>query len=243
VELWKLSAASTLVLRDGGKAEARDVLKLAIKELVLDGAWKLAKAERPRRLRGPKAVTLLIPGDRPPPGRVPLGLAHTLVESGHVGDWGGVQGREIRAMAKHIAVTRPRLRTELIQRVGLDLAEQGLVDWNERRVLGVVRRPKMVRTEAGERALEEYRRHEAALSALPASKDEADAAVASAAGLALLSPRTSGGDAFGGGGFGEVFDGGFDNAFDSSFDSAFDSGFSDGGGDGGGGDGGGGGGD
>jgi hypothetical protein len=240
VERWKLSAASTLVLRDGAKAQAREVLKLAIKELILEGTWKLAKAERPRRLRGPKRLTLLIPGNQPPPDRVPLRFAHTLVKSSHVGEWGGVQGREIRATAKYIALTSPRLRTQLIQRVGLDLAEQGLVDWQERRVLGVERRPKMVRTAAGERALEEARRHEAALAALPAAKDEADAVLASAAGLALLSPLSSGGD-FGGGG--DAFDGSFDSAFDSSFDNAFDSGYSDGGGDGGGGNGGGGGGD
>jgi hypothetical protein len=242
VEPWKLSAASTLVLREGGKAEAREVLKLAIKELILEGTWRLAKAERPRRLRGPKKVTLLIPGDRPAPKRVPLVLAQSLVNSAHVADWGGTQGREIRAMAKHIALTRPRLRTELIRRVGLDLADHGLADWKERRVLGVERRPKMVRTEAGERALEESRRHEAAMSALPVAKDEADAVLAAAAGLALLSPRSSGGvDGFGGGGFGDVFGGDFDSAFDSSFDSAFDSGYSDGGGDGGGGGNGGGG--
>ena len=238
MERWNLSAASTLVLRDGARAQAREVLKLAIKELILEGTWQLAKAERPRRLRGPKQLTLLIPGNRPAPDRVPLRYAHTLVKSGHIGEWGGVQGREIRAMAKTIALTTPKLRTQLIQRVGLDLAEQGLVSWQERRVLGVERRPKMVRTEAGERALEQARRHEAALAALPASsKDEADAVLASAAGLALLSPRSSGGD-FGGGG--DVFDGSFDSAFDSSFDNAFDSGYSDCGGDGGGGNGGGG---
>ena len=128
-------------------------------------------------------------------------------------------------MAKHIAVTRPRLRTELIQRVTTDLANQGLVDWQERRVLGVFRRSRMVPTEAGERALEEYRRHEAALAALPSSsKGEADEVLARAAGLALLALGTASG---------------VDSSAAAStapstpppaFDSAFDAGFSDGGG-------------
>lgn len=243
MEPWKLSAAATLVLREGSKADARDVLKLAIKELILEGTWKLATGERTRRVLGPKAVILLVRGDRPPPGRTPLGLAHSLVSSGQVETLGGVEGREVRAVAKSIAKKRPRLRSELIQRVVVDLSNQGLVDWQERRVLGIFRRSRMVPTEAGERALEESRRHEAALAALPATKDEADKVLAEAAGLALLAPASVGGIDLLGGGFDGVFDSSFGDAFDGAFDSAFDSGFADGGGGGNGGGNGGNGGD
>ena len=242
MEGWKLSAASTLFLQKDGKVHARDLLKLAIKELILEGTWTVANAERPRRLRGPGPVILLVRGNRPPPGRPPLGLAHSLVSSGPVETLGGVEGREIRAMAKHIAKTRRRLSTELPQRVATDLSNQGLMDWVQWRALGIFRRSRMVPTEAGKRVLEECRRHEQALAALPASKDEMDKVLASAAGLALLTPGGVGSIDFGGGGFDGAFGSSFDGAFDGAFDSAFDSGFSDGGGGGGGGgDGGGGG--
>jgi uncharacterized membrane protein YgcG len=238
VERFKLSAASTLFLREGGRVHALPLLKLAIKELILEGTWTLANAERPRRLRGPQPVTLLIRGERPPPGRVPLGLAHSLIASGPVETLSGVQGREIQAMAKHIAKTRRRLSTDLGQRIANDLSTKGLVDWEEWRALGIFRRSRLVPTEAGERVLEEARNHEAALAALPATKDEADKVLERAAGMALLAPGgLAGVDAFGGSFFGP-----FDSSFDSIFDGAFDAGFSDGGGggDGGGGDGGGG---
>jgi len=219
-----LSAASTRVLRDGGGAPG-EILKLAIKELVMAGTWRIAEGERTRRLRGPEAVTVLVPGDRPPPGRVPLGLAHSLIASGPVERWGAVEGREVRALAKHIARTRRRIATELISRVSVDLANQGLVEWERRRRFGVLRRWVMVPTAAGEQILEQYRDLEPG--------PELDGLV--------LSDRTGaaagviGVDALGG-------LGGLDHVFDSAFDAGFSDGGGggDGGGDGGGGDGGGG---
>ena len=214
-----LSAASTLVLRDGG-APPGEILKLAIKELVLAGTWRIAEGERTRRVRGPEAVTVLIPGDRPPPGRVPLGLAHSLVASGPVERWGAVEGREVRTLAKHIARTRRRVGSELLSRVAVDLNHRGLVEWEQRRRLGVFRRTVMVPTAEGRRVLEQYRDLDAGpgLEGLDA-RDRAGA-VAGFAGLDAL--------------------GGFDHAFDSAFDAGFSDGGGGGGGDGGGGDGGGG---
>jgi len=213
-----LSAASTRVLRDGG-APPGEILKLAIKELVMAGTWRIAEGERTRRVRGPEVVTVLLPGDRPPPGRVPLGLAHSLIASCPVERWGAVEGREVRTLAKHIARTRRRIGSELLSRVAVDLNNRGLVEWEQRRRFGVFRRTVMVPTAEGRRVLEQYRDLEAgpALEGLDA-RDRA-AAAAGFAGLDAL--------------------GGLDHAFDSAFDAGFSDGGGGGGGDGGGGDGGG----
>jgi uncharacterized membrane protein YgcG len=259
-ERWGLSAASTLVLRDGG-APAGEMLKLAIKDLVLAGTWRIEAGERNRRLRGPTAATVLVRGDSPPPGRVPLGLAHSLIASGPVERHGPVEGREIRALAKHIARTRRRLGSDLINRVSVDLANKGLVEWVPRRRLGIFRTAKMVPTAVGERLLAESRQHEEALAALPREPGAAERAagvVAAAGGLLLLFQPADrqwagidaavGVDALGGlGGFdaldalGDAFDAGFSDGGGGGDAGGGDAGGGDGGGGGGGGDGGGGG--
>jgi hypothetical protein len=216
-----LSAASTRVLRDAG-APPGEILKLAIKELVLAGTWRIAEGERTRRMRRPEAVTVLLPGDRPPPGRVPLGLAHSLISSGPVERWGPVEGREVRSLAKHIARTRRRIGTELVSRVAVDLDRRGLVEWEQHRRFGLFRRSVMVPTAAGQRVLEQYRDLEAGPELDRIVLGDRVGTVAGIAGLDAL--------------------GGLDHVFDSAFDAGFSDGggFGDGGGDGGGGDGGGG---
>jgi uncharacterized membrane protein YgcG len=253
----RLSNAALIVLRELDRADGKAVLKAAIKELVAADAWRI-NASPAKRKRRARTTMLLTPGGQRPPREAPLPRVSQLIEATPPRAAGGTI-RDLRDVAKDIAKSNRNIRKELVREVLEDLAAAGLVEREQRRVLGIFPRTRYARTVEGDQQLgdEAAARDERGWrrrgDPTPYAGGAAGAYVgAESAGLigdtdqgddAGTDPDVDSGlDA----GLDSAFDSSFDSAFDASFDSAFDSGFdAGGGGDGGfgGGDGGGGGGD
>lgn len=223
-----LSRSAVIVLRDLARADGKDVLKAAIKELIAAGVWRTRPGSRKRR----RLSHLLTRGGESPPRVPPLPAVSSLIEAApaHVRD--GEMTRDLRDVAKHLTKRHRGIRKAIVRDLLDDLASAGLVDAEERRALGILRRRRYVRTEEGERRLADE---------LGAARERRRGAEGAYVGGAYAAQPDDDRDHDPGdidAGLDSSFDSGFDAAFDSSFDSAFDSGFSAGGGDGGGGGGG-----
>jgi hypothetical protein len=252
---WPLSAAATAVLRDP-KLAGIDVLKLALKELVLRRVWGLRRGPR-RRLRGQRSDFVLGTADVPP--LPPLVSADRALRSVM-----GTDGREVREAARLLLKAHRKLPDQLRDEARAELASRGLVELERRKVLGVVPQTKVVVTESGRLWAQDADARTSALSrSIGRPPPEVLAQAGALGGLVLLldpAPlaeldqlvKRTHDDGTGTTGYvdGTSGDEGLDldlggldlgalDGLDSSFDAAVDSGSSDGGGDGGGGDGGG----
>lgn len=252
---WPLSAAATQLLRRP-RTQKPEVVRLALKELIVRRAWRLDVERRRGRLGRERVTRTLRPGPAPVPAQPVLRELDASLRQVAPG------GGELRGIVQHVMEADRKLPTRLQEAAREELAARGLVALERSRILGVVPRTKAVPTAAAEG----WRRAaEARMSGLRG----ADAATVAALGglVLLLDPapmaeldatlkrlrdQGSGGGDGGSGGSTDSADG-LDldlgdfsvlDDLDGGFDSDVDAGSSDGGGDGsGGGDGGGGGGD
>ncbi len=256
----ELNVPAELVLRDLDATDTRALLKAAVKELIAAGSWRATAGTRRANLRGTRRIpiTVLQLARSEVPAGEPLAYVHWLTGNTREYDWDGAPGRELGEVAKSIAKTRGAPK-EALQRTLADLTARGLVRADERKLLGVIRRTRHVRTEAGDALLatlhpvpDPWRRRRSGETWVDTGTGSSHTGpiVAGAAGGAIAADAVTGG-AFMEGALDQIdtamdqfdaqFDASSDASFDSSFDSAFDSGFDSGGG--GGGDFGGGGGD
>lgn len=135
---WLLSAATTAVLLHP-TSSSRTVLKLAVKELVVVGAWTLRRSARPRRWSGPEEVVTLLPGTRPVPNRPPLvHLSSTLSAA-------APHGGLLRDVVRAAVSSRKSLADECRQEARDELVRRNLVR-AEQRWYGT----RIVRTPAGD---------------------------------------------------------------------------------------------
>jgi hypothetical protein len=79
------------------------LVKLSVKELVLAGAWRVQRGEHKRMLIGPKTAHALVPGANAVPGRPPLPAVNEALLELPAKRRGLVEGRVVRAVAKHFA--------------------------------------------------------------------------------------------------------------------------------------------
>lgn len=255
----ELNVPAELVLRDLDATDTRALLKASVKELIAAGTWRAATGTRRGNLRGTKRIpitVLQLARSEAPPGE-PLAYVHWLIGNTREYEWDGAPGRELGEVAKSIAKTRGAPK-EALQRTLADLTARGLVRADERKLLGIIKRTRHVRTDAGEALLatlhpapDPWRRRRSSETWVDTGTGSSHSGpiVAGAAGGAIAADALTGGTFMEGAldqidtamdQFDAQFDASFDASFDSSFDSAFDSGFDSGGG---GGDSGGGGGD
>jgi hypothetical protein len=148
-----LSAAAFLVLQRPNRADYREVLKTAAKELVAGGAWRMEIVNRRKRTREnaqlagraaspvlsrfrPRRVSaarlvVLIEGDAKPGEAIPLTFVSGLISSVPARNHGGVVGRELSDVARWLERT-----SDVKGRVLQELEAAGLVSVAERHVLG-----------------------------------------------------------------------------------------------------------
>jgi len=172
MDRWPLSAAATSVLR-APDTDAGEVLELALKELVVVGAWR---APRVGGRRG-RPRHALARGARPVPPLAPLPVLHRALEE-ILGDG----GRDLAGSVQRLLRRRPGLPERLRADARAALVERGLLHVERRRLLGVLPRTTAVRTQLGESWLADARDRMRWLAERP---DDARQAVA-AGGLLLL---------------------------------------------------------
>ena len=253
---WPLSAAATAVLRDPTIAHD-DVLRLALKELVLRRAWRIEQREQAGRLRTRTRVHLR-EGAAGPPALAPLPELHAALR-----EVVGADGHPLDRTAASLRSVWDDVPRTLHRAAQADLVDRGLAESTRDRLLGIVPRTRLRRTPRGEALAKASHEREQGLRALLAGGDAAaaSAALAAAGGLILLAApelageieaffarAAAGGDRGGGGVAGDDDGGTVDgislpelsllDAVDPGIDAAFDAGGGGGGGDGGGGDGG-----
>lgn len=244
------SAAALHVLRHLDGATGGEVLKLALKELVLRRVWRLEHRERAGVL-GFRSELALARGVERAPALTPL-----MQLDAALGAAVGPETVPLRKAVKRVVRRRSSRGDALLEATRADLAAQGLLVVERGRTLGVIPRTRVRATLDGQRAASTSWAQEEALLEAIADPARARAARLAAGPLVLLVEPTalaevdeelreslaaqSAGAGTGGGGDGDLGDDdlAFLDAFDPGIDAAVDAGG--GGGDGGGGDGGGG---
>jgi hypothetical protein len=164
-----LSAAALLALRELNRDNHREILKLAVKELVAARTWRLVAVERPRgrgaesarlvgrmiagvfqgrisRPRLRKRLLLLVEGDTPPPQLPPLPAVSLLVSRLQARSQARLGGRELSEVARHLEHHRDFVREQVLQ----PLEAAGLVTMRERHAFGTTLSVKAKRTPAGD---------------------------------------------------------------------------------------------
>ena len=183
---WPLTAAATEILlalplssapKGGSAPDPKDAVKLALKELILRGAFRIQIEKR--RLRKDK-VTLL-------PGQASAPLPATLAQFDSA-----LRPHTPDQVAKVVAAAR-RGNPKLIKEVG-DLFLQELVGWGlveamHEKVLGLFSRTRYRRTASGDAWAASASQHVARLQALPdeaESQPQTAAQAAAVAGVLVL---------------------------------------------------------
>jgi hypothetical protein len=141
---WPLSAAQTVLLRTP-KTGGDQVLKLALKELLLAGTWRLTREPRPpsRWRRGPDDVVVVHRGPTPVPPLEPLGLLHERLHAA------APQGGQFADVVHRVLVADSRLGTRLRRQAVDDLVARRLLAQDRTRLLGVVPRTRTTVTPSG----------------------------------------------------------------------------------------------
>lgn len=237
---WPLSGAATLLLRRPD-ASPDDVLKVALKELVMRRVWRLMWRTKDRRVLGPKRVLAMAPGERSCPALGPLRRVDVALRRHCPED-----GDEVRRVVQQMVGSGEKIARRSYDDAADEAERFGVVDVRRRKVVGLFPWTTITRTDAGDEWCDYARTREARLAEQLRNRGtQVLGELAPLAGLVVvLSPpvlaeldevlRRQGAD-----GGAEVDVSGLDldvsSALDSAFDSAVDAGSSDGGGDGGGG--------
>jgi hypothetical protein len=138
---WPLSAAATAVLR-APRLSGEDALKLALKELVLRRVWSLER--RPVGLLRRKRAHFVF-GPAEAPGLPPLVRADAALRS-VVGSSGRDVGDAVAIMLQEDRRLPDRVRDD----ARAELAAAGLVVLERRKLLGLIPRTVVMRTQAGD---------------------------------------------------------------------------------------------
>lgn len=141
-----LSAPAIALLRDPRQAPD-EVLKLALKELVLRGVWSLER--RPTGIARRRRVHFVI-GDAEPPESPPLACAHRALR--RVVGW---DGREVRQSVRMMLFEDDRLAKRVREDARDELAALGLARVERSRALGVIPRTRVELTPEGRAASRE----------------------------------------------------------------------------------------
>lgn len=176
--VWPLSAAATELLGDP-RLPPTAVLKLALRELVLRGCWKLGRP-RPRSLGPRKATVRVVQMDatgRKPPPLVPLPVLDDAL---------GLPGAlDLHVRLRRALLLEPELPDRLREHCLDHLTALGLLEPRTERRFGVLKRSMSSRTQDGDRVVEEAA---ARLDRLRRAEDDValPATVRRAGGLILL---------------------------------------------------------
>ncbi len=177
-EVWPLSAAATYLLRDPAAAQGGEVLKLALRELVLRRVWRLERRERAGVMRFRSGLAIARGAQRAP-AETPLPQLDAALNAA-VGSETLALKRVVKRLVGHESSTGRKLLEVTLG----DLERRGLVRVERTRVLRLIPRSRPVLTPDGELTSRESRARETALR--EALTDPLRAAAAAAAAGALL---------------------------------------------------------
>ena len=181
-EQWPLTAAATQILLEtpsadakrGAEPDKKATAKLALKELIFRGAYRIEITETRRR----NEIKIFPQGHVEVPK--PLQTFHGRVRK---------EAGEIKTVMRRAGQRHPKLLDSLEQQVRGELNKRKLIEPREERRFGVFKKQRWVRTPLGDSWADDAYGHVQALEALP-ERDETDpraaAAAVAAAGAALV---------------------------------------------------------
>ena len=150
--MWELSAPESLVLRDGRRAERKQLIKLGLLELVTRGSLRLVDATGRNVIRRPRVERVLVDGHRPLPSTGPLAPIARAFYGAKIKTFpDGTSGRTIADLARTFASEKrtrgDRYRDETLLPA---LEAKGLFRREGDRLFGILPRTRWVLMQDGQ---------------------------------------------------------------------------------------------